>query len=349
MAAGVAVAQPTTATTTPVGYTSVACLPDSDTVVGLPLRISPSAAGALSSAPTVAGGQATLTVAGATFGPFGGTHYVKFKSGASEGKFFAVVSNTDTQLVVDLNGAVVTAAAADTIEVLKFWTLAELFNPGTSTSDATTTPNAIVASVSTAPAGRRTEVVIPDLAGVGSNLAPNKNFYVHAGIWKQVGQGATSFNDYQLWPDTHFIIRNPSAVTAATKYVTTGQVDTHKIVFDLASNASVPQDNYIALTRPVDITLNQLNLGGSSAFVSSTSSSPAGRRDEVLVYNNSVPGLNKSPSANYYYLNGAWRKVGSAATLDVGGDIIPAGSGIIVRKFQVAGGATATWTNSPSY
>ena len=58
--------------------------------------------------------------------------------------------------------------------------------------------------------------------------------------------------------------------------------------------------------------------------------------------------LNKAPSAIYYYNSGIWKKVGAGNT-DVGNDVIPAGYGFIIRKYQSGTGATASWTNPPTY
>lgn len=349
MAAGVATAQ-TTATTTPVGYTTVSCLPNADTIVGIPLRQSASGGASLASAPVVSGSSATLSVAGTPFtsGAFNGTHYVKFSSGANDGKWFAVTSNTNNSLVVDLNGDSLAAVSGDQFEVIKFWTLAELFNPALSTGDPATTGNAIVSSASLLNTARRTEVLVPNTTGAGINLAASATYFVNGGIWKRQGASNDSFNNTQLWPDTYLIIRNPAAVTVATKYVVSGEVETKKFAVPLSTRAGGSQDNYIALPRPIDIKLSDLNLGGTSAFVASTNMLNTGRRDELLVYNNMVPGLNKAASATYYFHDGVWKRQGNGST-DVGADLIPAGSGVIIRKYQAVGGSTAFWTNSATY
>ncbi len=353
-AAACGMAHGQTAYTSPVGYVTQSCAANSDTIVGLPLRIPTVAAGALSTASdtTTIPGSAILTLSGTpgfTVNAFQNTHYVKISSGTASGNVFVITANTANTLTIALNGVTLNAVTADTLDVVKFWTLADLFNPTTATIDPLTTPHAIVASTSTAPAGRRTELLIPDYTSVGNNKAPSKNFYINAGIWKQVGQGATSFDTFQLWPDSHFIIRNPLAVTSATSYVNSGQVDSINNVTYIATDATSKQDSYMSLVRPVDLTLNQLGLGATSAFVDSISSAPSGRRDEILIYDNSVATINKSPSANYYYFNSAWRKVGQAATSDFGTDVISAGSGFVVRKYQTATGATAKWNNLSTY
>jgi uncharacterized protein (TIGR02597 family) len=339
-----------TAVTIPVGYTTTVCPANSDTIVGLPLRQSAAATGALSSAPTISGSTAVLSASSASYTPsaYVGSYYVKFKSGSSAGKWFPVTANTATSLTVDLNGDTLAATSLDTFEVLKFWTLAELFNPATATTDATTTPHAIVASLTNLTGGRRTQVLIPNLVAAGTNIAPATNYYIHDSVWKKAGAGDTSFNNDQLWPDSYFIIRNPSSVTAATKYVSAGEVELNPFTVSLGTRAAGQQDNFVGIPRPVDVTLDALALGGTAAFTSSTSTLTGGRRDQLLVFNNAAVAQNKAPVTNYYFHDGIWKKAGGGDS-NFGSDVIPAGSGFIIRKYNDAAGVTTFWKNTASY
>jgi uncharacterized protein (TIGR02597 family) len=351
-ACGLATGQET-AYTTPVGYISQTCAANSDTIVSLPLRQSAAAAGALSGAPDTATvpGSAIYTLSGSpgfTVDAYAGTHYVKFTSGADIGRWYAITANTANTITVDLNGATVGAVDTDTLEILKFWTLNELFNPAASTTDPLTTGNAIVASTSQLAAGRRTSVLLPDMTSAGINLAPTTTYYVNGGIWKKQGSGATDFGGDQLWPDSYFIIRNPSAVTSPTTYTVTGEVEVGEFDVALGTQAGTSQDNFVGIPRAVDVALNDLNLGGTAAFVDSTSQLAAGRRDQLLVFNNAASGQNKAPVTTYYRNAGLWKKQGGGAT-DFGADVIPAGSGFIIRKYQSGTGATANWDNTAAY
>jgi hypothetical protein len=60
-------------TTNPMGFNTVTCLANSDTIVGVPLRAQGSIATKLAAAPAVNGAQATLTLAHNTL-PSLGTH-----------------------------------------------------------------------------------------------------------------------------------------------------------------------------------------------------------------------------------------------------------------------------------
>jgi uncharacterized protein (TIGR02597 family) len=345
-----------TAYTTPVGYVSQACKASSDTIVGLPLRQPTVAAAALTSnpvigpsvTPAVAAGKALLSVTGATFGSYGLTHYVKFSSGGSNGKFYSIVSNDATTITIDLNGDTLSALSGDTFSVIKFWTLGELFVPSASTSDANTTGNAIVAT--TNPSLHKTEILIPNASAVGLNPSSVAVYYLYNSAWRKTGQPTTtSFDADQLWPDTYFTIRQATMTAPATQttYTISGEVEPGSMVVNLRTQAAVKQDNVAALPRPVDVTLNQLALGNTAAFVTTTN--PSLHKDELLVFDNSVASKNKAASAIYYYYNSAWRKTGQPTTSDFGTDVIKAGNGFVVRKATVAGGPTSFWNNTAPY
>lgn len=358
------------ASTPPMGYVTITCLPNSDTIVGLPMRQNADFVGTLSGDPeilttiidpgppevTEPTGEARFTVSGSpnfTVDQYAGSYYIKFKDttptpAAGDGQWFAITANTADTITVDLNGGSADAVSGAAFEVLKFWTLDELFPPGDCTTDPATTGNAIVASTSQLTSGRRTTILLPDLLSSGINLSSTSAYYVNAGVWKKVGSGSTDFGSTQFWPDNYFTIRHPSTVNAATSYTVTGEVETASLNIPLATNATTSQDNFIGLPRPVDVTLNNLNLGGTSAFMDSTSQLTSGRRDLLLVFDNAAALQNKSATAVYYFHNSIWKKVGGGST-DFGTDVIPAGGGFMIRKYQTGTGATVIWKNTSPY
>jgi uncharacterized protein (TIGR02597 family) len=92
--------------------------------------------------------------------------------------------------------------------------------------------------------------------------------------------------------------------------------------------------------------LKDLDLVSSGAFVSSTSLAPSGRRDLLLVFNNSVPGINKSPVVTCFHHGSNWYVVDSSGqNLNNDFEILPS-HGVIIRKFANANGQTALWRNS---
>ncbi len=335
-----------TALSNPSGYTTIVCPANSDTVVGLPLRTSADFAAALSSVPAVSGGNATLTVGDGLSGSFGNTHYVKFSSGSEVGNFFPVVSNNSTSLTVSLNGGAITATQGDRFEVIKFWTLGELFNPTEATTDPVTTPNAVVASTNVLGSGRRTEILLPDQVSRGINLAPSSIFFIQGGAWRKVGVSG-DFSATQLWPDAYFVIRHTAAVTQGTKYIATGQVEMSSILVPLTTRTNGKQDNFVGIPRPVDVKLDDLGLKGSPAFTSSTNVLGSGRRDELLLFDNTTVGKNKAAATIYFVIDSQWRKVGSAD--NAGQDVVPAGTGFIIRKHPRTNGDTVFWRNTAPY
>ena len=352
---GLASAQ-TTAYTTPVGYTSITCPANTDTRVGLPFRQPTVAAAALSAPPS----GNVLTVASAAFGTYANTHYVKFTgTGLDSGKIFPITANSATTITIDLNGDTLSAVSGDTFSVTKFWTLSEIFDPTVCKAD-NTTGNAIVLSTA---AAHKTEVLLPDLVTNGVNLATAGTYYVAltSGVnqWRgpivPVTNPSGIYNNLQLWPGTSFIIRNRVTVTFPTTYVCTGEVDMGNEVIHLRALAGLTnkQDTLVALTRPVDVTLDQLALGGTSAFMSTIIASTP--KDALLMYDSTASGQNKATVATYYYYAPAagsprWIKAGAGNTNDVGATtIIPAGTGFLIRKVGVASATTLFWKNTPSY
>ena len=123
----------------------------------------------------------------------------------------------------------------------------------------------------------------------------------------------------------------------------------NRITTPLDTQTSTAQDNAVAVPRPVAITLNDLGLIISGAFTPSTGTALRSIKDSLLVYDNTVTGINKSSTAGYFYYNGAWRLVGSDGTMDYGSTAIPYGVGFTIRKVQVSNGATSFWQNARTY
>jgi uncharacterized protein (TIGR02597 family) len=346
-AAAIGFAQAQTAYTTPVGYVSQTCPANSDTRVGVPIRIASAFAGTLSANPdtTTTPGSAILSLSGTpnlTPAAFASTHYVNF----GNGEWFEITANTATTITVNLNGDTIDALSAAPLQVQKFWTLGELFNPAVSTADPLTTGNAIVTSASTSITARRTSILVPDQISAGINLPSSATYYITGGVWRKAGDNVVlNYNNFQLFPDTSFIIRNPSTVTSATTYTATGEVSYQNFEVALVTRASQSQDNAIALPRPVNLTLNQLALKDSGAFLASASTSITARRDQILVFDNATAQQNKPSAATYYVTGGVWRKAGDNVILDYGNvpNIIQGGTGFIIRKFQTGTGATQIW------
>lgn len=342
-----AVAQNPSVTSPVVGYTTVTALPNSDTIVGVPFIRGIDAVGQVDGTVTQNGAAATLNVSGVTFtsGAFADSHYVRFSSGTLNGHFFRIISNTTNQIVLDTEGDILAGVLAqgDAFDVIPFWTLETLLPPETQTT--------IQPSASMSLGTRRSSLLFPDVSGSGINRAASNIFYLHDNngnpVWRNaVGHGEAG--DLKIWPDSYFIIRHPSSVASSTGFLVSGTVDLGDLTVPVATSSTSKTDNYVSIPRPVDLRLDQLGLMPGDAFVGSLGISLGVRRDELLVFNNELQGLNKSASAIFYYDSNAgyWRN--AVGGLNSNGIVIPAGAGLVVRKAP-SDGQTRFWTNVPSY
>ena len=101
----------------------------------------------------------------------------------------------------------------------------------------------------------------------------------------------------------------------------------------------------MALARPSAISLDDSGLAASAAF--RTSPSPLNPTDELLVFDNSVPGKNKSASAVYYLLESGWFRVGGSSTPAGTHPVLAPSAAIIIRKSTAPLGVV--WNHSSSY
>ena len=258
-----------------------------------------------------------------------------------EGSYYTVTANGTNSLTVNLNGDSISAVAASTsVTLIPYWTLGTAFPA----SDAGTS---YVASTGTGGFSRQTQIFLPNLTGAGINLSSASSYYNYNGAWRIAGSdGTVAYDDTVLPLSTYFTVRNTAT---ATTFTPTGGVYMNRITTALDTQASSGQDNAVALPRPVSVTLNDLGLISSGAFVASTGTGGFSRADTLLAYDNTTTGINKSSSATYYYYNGAWRLSGTDGTADYGSTAIPYGVGFTIRKAAVANGTTGFWQNTRTY
>ncbi|HTG44729.1 MAG TPA: TIGR02597 family protein, partial [Verrucomicrobiae bacterium] len=307
-------------------------LGNSDTLVSIPYLRPPVELGATVS---VSGNQLRLRGAPAwaanqwvyAAGVQTNTYFLLFRSGVREGESYTITGNTSDTLILDLEGKSLTGAASgDRVEIIPYWTLGTIFPGGQGVHSSSTAGN------------RPTEILIPDLAGNGINLAAARVCYFMNGDWRQVGQGSASRNDDVILPDMFFWVRhnNPNSTELAAH----GIVSQGKWKLPLRRRASGKQDNVIALPRQTSVTLAASGLIETGTFHPSASAGT--RSDELLVFDNASTGRNKSASATYYYYNGAWRKVGSGSTVVNLDAVFKPGTGCILR---LEAGTSSQWTH----
>jgi uncharacterized protein (TIGR02597 family) len=332
-----------TATTDPVGYNSIALLANSDTYVSIPLHRTAAFVGPVAS---VSGN--VITLAGSPSWSTSqfvyasssqtNTYYAFIRSGSKEGNYYTVTANSANTLTLDLAGDTLSGLnAGDTLSVIPYWTLGTLFPASDVGTSFTASPS--IASI-------RTAILIPDLQTTGINLAAAKTYFYYNSAWRQSGQSLTANkNDDILIPDTYFIVRNAANSGVFTQ---SGSVVMKKSVVPLLTHATGKQDNAVALVRPVPVTLNDSGLISSGAFQASTS--PAIRKDELLVFDNTVAAKNKAAASVYYYYNNGWRKVGQSASTDFGTTVVfGPDTGVQIRKAASGTGQASNWTNVSTY
>ena len=358
----VALAQ-TSVASDPVGFTTGSELSNSDTLVSIPFTLAPEFTGAISS---ISGNVITVSgTPGWTTNQFvyaAGTqpnHYYVLigpspTGDSKEGHAYAVTANDATTLTAnttsdDLSG---TSTSAQLL-IIPNWTLNTIY-PSTD-QNVSFTPTAATRAF-------KSEILIPNYAATGVNQAFSTVYFFSNNVngttgnvgWRVVGDNTTDHGDDPLLPAGYFVVRNLNG--APTLPLTAmGNILTKKFAIPLMTQPSQPQDNSVAMIRPVDVTLNNTGLNPTDgSFVATTAT--RNFQDELLLFNNTATALNKSPSAVYFYSNNVngstnnvgWRMVGDNTT-DHGNDVIPAGSAMIVRKASTVSGATAFWTNAPTY
>lgn len=335
----------------PVGLVRLTCLGNSDTLCGLPLtrpaEFSGKIQGVSKNVLTVSGNPAWST------NRFSGTqaYYVSIgthlSSNPNEGRFYRILGNTISTLTLELNGDSIESVAAGTpLTIYPYWTLATLFPASDANVSFTPSPN--VLSI-------KTQILIPDYTSTGINLAASKAyFYINSGSnvgWRKSGDSMTADRGSDLLlPDGYLIVRNKNNAPTLPLRIC-GSVMTGKQSTALDTNTLSKQDNSLSLIRPVELPLKSVGLSPEQGnFVTSTGTNNI--QDQLLVFDNSVAAINRSPGKAYFYLSNStnigWRLVGAPITEDHGNDIIGAASALIVRK-AVADGITRFFTNSPNY
>jgi uncharacterized protein (TIGR02597 family) len=270
------------------------------------------------------------------------TYYVQFTSGNRSGWYYSVTANTPTTITVNPNGDTGLAGnvnTGDTFRVIPYWTLNTLFPNGQGTYPSTTgTP--------------QSEILVFPTTTAGINLSAASIYFYYNGTGFPVGWYSTlgaGAADVTLPPDSSFIVRHPAS-TADTQLTLVGNVpmSTQAIVVNNLQ-ANTPQDNVIALPVPVSVTLGNSTL--ASVMTPSTTGSPAGA-DELLVFDPTVVGQNKSASAIYFYYTGpggpGWAKTDGTFPVD-SSVIFQPGYGYILRRAAQSTPTSTAWTFTPPY
>jgi uncharacterized protein (TIGR02597 family) len=323
----------------PVGLLSISLPNSSDTIVSPPFTRPPAYLGQVASVTNYtitvspSPGWSTNTFASAPY-------YVQALSGNQAGIIFDVLSNNSSSITVATNWLAPTGFAPGVLfKVVPYWTLGSLFPSS----------NQGISFMGSGAVGTRyTQILFPDTTNYGINRAASATYYfVTNSTWRQVGSGTNDMSTIPLPPDSYVIVRNATNALSGLKLLSAGWVHPGAMAVQLDGNTNA-NDNYISLSRPVNLQLANLGLITSGAFQVTTNA--LNKKDQLLTFDNTTIGFNKASSATYYYLssgtNVGWRQVGSTA--DAGTNVIPAAMGFVIRKAATNAPATQFFTNTLS-
>jgi len=352
-------AQAQTVATDPVGAISLTFKGSSDTFVSLPFHRPVALETQVQS---ISGNVVTVSAAAnltaSQFAPAVDgqpTNYLQFTTGNRQGMFYTITSNDGTTITLDPNGDVGLSgnvSSGDTFQVIPYWTLNTLFPNG----------QGVNGSPGTSPSSRNSVILFPDNVTPGINLSAASSYYYFNGTtnggvgWRKVGGSVqTITNDFVLYPDNCYIVRN--SIPGDTQSVLVGAVPMTTFATPLSTRGNnTSQDIFIGFAIPSTTTLAGSNLVGSGAFVGSPSTSPSLRNDQLLVFDNTTPTINRSAFATYYYYNGTnnggpgWRQVsGNVSVIHDSDPIFQPGNGFIIRKKATPTPQPLIWTAVPTY
>lgn len=327
----------TSVTTDPVGFVSTSCLASSDTYLSIPFTRPPEFTGTLQS---ISGSNITVNGnpgwAGNVFVYSAGAqpkhYYLLLGSGGSsnpkEGHIYPVTANTSNGLTLDTTFDNLTGVTANTqITLIPYWTPATIFPPSGAGISFTPTSS---------PPSYQTLLRVPNYSAPGINQPYAAEYYFNNGAWQRVSPAGVGDDD-PLLPDGYFVIRNANGAPTLP-LIALGSVLTKKLAMPILTASNQQQDNAVALIRPVNVPLVSTGLAPIDESFT--------ENDQLLLFDNTHPGFDKTPSAIYVFSNG-WR-LSSDLNTDRGNDVIPPGSALLVRKGPTLDG-TLFFSNSPTY
>jgi sugar lactone lactonase YvrE len=248
-------------------------------------------------------------------------YFVKILTGAQVGRVMRVVSNTsntlmldtadDTSEIVPLNPSGFSIEPGNTFEIFAGDTLGSMFGLNTSQSPLVLQPG--------------TGVLNADSVSLfNPKLGTFQSYYFDSGsgFWKLNGSSANA-NDPVVYPYAGFEITRNAGESAASFYVV-GRVPDASTLLRLPAAG---QMTYLSTGYPANITLAQMQLGGS--WTRSTSAATA---DTISIWNVSAGAFD-----TYYELpDSTWREAGNPTT-DQSNFVIQSGTMMVIDRAPVSG------------
>lgn len=283
------------------------------------------------------------------------TYYLRFTSGALEGRYFRVLSSTPDSVTVELptganlrtvKGWNAATKTGDVAKIVPYWTPASLL-PAAS---ASAPPPGFVATTAQATGS---------VLGVLANQADAKGAQdvlmlavyrtadtgVDAGwyLLENGNVGSKRADSQPLAPGAFCEITTPG--TAAQSIMQLGRVVDHKMILSAASTPTGRTRTYLAPEFPVPMTLSRLAMQGSSVFV--VSDAAAQVKDAVYF---PVSDQNTDAYKGYYFLKtgtGSWRSLGSNSVTEATAAILPPATPLALEKAIGPRAVTAGPINPP--
>lgn len=310
-------------TTAPVGYVTVTVPANSDATVSPVMARSAAYSGTIVSivdadTVTLSGDPAfTVDEFAATDVNGSNSYYVQVTSGDRNGLWAVVSANgtgsVDLTYVTQDLGSVSgdQVVVGDSVEIIPFWTPATLF-PDTDTADLS-------------------QILVFSRSVAGTNVSAGATYTKYDGFgWYN---GPTDVNNWPIYPDESLIFRNKSG--SSQSLLQSGRVPMTPFRTVLSQvSAGTAQDIRLTSGLPIDVTLQELVDAGASS-----------NGDQILLFNNTQAGENKSAATTATYFDGfGWYN----GPTNVNSLVIPVGQGLIYRK--VAGNTTDLIVNlTPAY
>jgi uncharacterized protein (TIGR02597 family) len=327
-------AQPTTATTDPVGFVSYKVNANSDQKLGLPMQQASTFQG---TAATVS--STTVTSTGLT--SLSGANFLLVTSGLASGKWEQVVTSATGSLTIAQ--AIPGFAASDSFEIKPFWTLSAMFPDGGAITKSTDLFDPVA------------EILMNNPSAQGVNIPPSSAYFYFvgdadypAGWYDSSNPDGGLQNNMLISPDSLFTIRNKTSAPFTISMV--GSVPTDAMALDVNTRVAGPQDNPVYNMFPSDVTLANSGLAPNAITPSSDVFDPG---DQLLVYPLNNSGFNTAAPIAYFYFGGdADYAAGWYDSSDPDGGlrneaVLSAGSGVIIRK--AAGKTATTWNPTVPY
>ncbi len=333
----------------PVGAFRILLRGNSDTIVSLPLH-RPALVEA--SIQTRTGNQLELSDDTPALPAEGA--YVLIMSGSLEGAVLPITALNGRTLTVTPGSYDLTTLHTEAVDglaegaiaaVIPYWTLDTVFPSG----------SGIQATTSTLSPKSKILCFNPSSTGINNSISSSYIYFAgnvnNAAGWYRSGDMSLTRGDTPLPPNTYFWVRNPVGVDSELIIYGNIQMAGYRLPV-LTRIANTDQDNLLAMPVPIPTTLAATGLAGSPAFTTTTSTlSP---KDQLMVFDNTVVGQNKSVSATYIYFAGngsitaGWYKTGNM-TQSANAILLKPGEGLIIRKRSSASPLNTIWSAIPSY